>query len=336
MREFISLSKVDQTALIRDAAMKFSLDALTIEKDYWVTYLLDIIFNRLNLDHDYTFKGGTSLSKCFNLIERFSEDIDLSLNMKDLGFGEGDKDPMRDPKPGRTKLDSIRRELEAAGAEFVNQRLVPGIDSKFKEDGVTNYKLTIDGNGANIYFEYPKVLPDIEYPANNYVKPRVLIETGTKAIHVPYTVEKIEAMCIEGMSDPIAVKVLSPKRTFWEKVTILHAENNINDPSRVKERFSRHIYDIHQIYHSDIGKEATEDRELLADVAKHKGRMFIKAAAKYDEACKPTLKVSLTEEIREAMEKDYDKMTAMFYKGEKPPFEELLDTLQEIDDAFNS
>ncbi|WDE98942.1 nucleotidyl transferase AbiEii/AbiGii toxin family protein [Lentisphaera profundi] len=336
MKKFIELLKVEQVALIRKASATFNLSALTIEKDFWVTYLLDVVFNRLDLNHDYTFKGGTSLSKCFNLIERFSEDIDLSLNMGDLGFGEGEKNPMADPKPSRAKLDKIRKDLEKAGTDFVRDKLLPGIDSKLKEDDVRAYSLYIGDNGADIYFEYPRVLRDIEYPVNNYVTPRVLIETGTKAMHNPYTITEIDAMCVKGLLDAVKVKVLSPQRTFWEKITILHAENNINDPGRVKDRFSRHIYDIHQIYRSEIGVKAIKNTDLLADVAKHKGRMFIKAAAKYDEACKPTLKVALTDEIRDAMAKDYEKMTDMFYRGEKPSFEELLDTLQQIDDNFNN
>jgi len=90
--EFIKLSKSDCEAAFRIASTYTSYPAHVVEKDFWGTYLLDTLFNRLSHNHRLMFKGGTSLSKCYNLIKRFSEDIDLSLNMEDLGFG-GDKAP---------------------------------------------------------------------------------------------------------------------------------------------------------------------------------------------------------------------------------------------------
>jgi len=135
--------------------------------------------------------------------------------------------------------------------------------------------------------------------------------------------------------DSIVVDALSPKRTFWEKITILHAENNIAKAERVKERMSRHLYDIHQIYMSAIGLEAVNDLALLADVARHKNIVFRDKKAKYEEACPGTLRVQLSEVLLEPLRKDYAAMQVMFYSNENPSFDQILETLRKIEIAVN-
>jgi len=131
------------------------------------------------------------------------------------------------------------------------------------------------------------------------------------------------------------VKVLSPKRTFWEKLTLLHAENNIHRVQRVKERLSRHLYDVVMLSRSPIGVEAMQDLALLDTVAKHKAFYYRSNAAKYDEAKAGTLKIVPKGEILEAFRVDYEKMRSMF-AGEVIKFDVIIKELQILEDKINN
>jgi len=119
MYEFIKLAKTERSQAFRIASEKLGYPAYVIEKDFWVTYILDTLFNRINHKHRILFKGGTSLSKCYNLIDRFSEDIDLSLHMADLGF-EGDRAPhIVATKESKSAAKRAVEDLKVAGELFL-------------------------------------------------------------------------------------------------------------------------------------------------------------------------------------------------------------------------
>ena len=340
MYTFAKLAKTERSQAFRIASEKLGYPAYVIEKDFWVTYILNTLFNRINHQHRILFKGGTSLSKCYKLIDRFSEDIDLSLHMSDLGF-EGDKAPhIVATKESKSAAKRAVEDLKIAGELFLENTILVLLKEKIIEDlgSVESWGLVIDNaNAENILFHYPKSLDDDEY-GNKYVKPVVLIETGTKSEHLP--MEKIEVNSL--LEDAIAeigskavVRVLSPKRTFWEKVTLLHAENNINRVDRVKERLSRHLYDIVMLSRSSIGVEAMKDLALLDTVAKHKAFYYRSNAAKYDEAKAGTLKIVPKGEILKAFRVDYEKMRSMF-AGEVIEFDIIIEELQILEDKINN
>ncbi len=340
MYEFIKLPKADREAAFRIASTHTGYPAHVVEKDFWVTYLLDTLFNRLTHAHRLMFKGGTSLSKCYNLIERFSEDIDLSLNMEDLGFG-GDKAPHELLKTkSKREAEKAVELLKLAGEAFLRDSLLPMLSDQITADigSAKEWSLSIDPNNPeNILFHYPKSLNTSEY-GDQYVKPVVLIESGTKAAHEPIESVEIKAFVEDAISEiktSCRVNVLSPKRTFWEKATILHAENNINKPERVKERLSRHLYDLVMLYRSDIGKEAIKDIDLLAKVAEHKKFYFRSGAANYGDAKPGTLKIVPHDAILQAFKQDYEKMGSMF-SGNVIPFDTIINELQDIENSINA
>lgn len=341
MYEFIKLPKSDREAAFRIASTYTGYPAHVVEKDFWVTYLLNTLFNRLTHTHRLMFKGGTSLSKCYNLIERFSEDIDLSLNMEDLGFG-GDKAPHEIAKLPESKKKAEKEidKLKLAGEAFLRDTLLPMLSDQITADigSAKEWSLSIDPNNLeNILFHYPKSLNTSEY-GDQYVKPVVLIESGTKAAHEPIERVEIKAFIEDAIAEiktSCQVNVLSPKRTFWEKATILHAENNINKPERVKERLSRHLYDLVMLYRSDIGKEAIKDIDLLAKVAEHKKFYFRSGAANYDDAKPGTLKIVPHDAILQAFKQDYEKMRSMF-SGEILSFDAIISELKQLENSINS
>lgn len=340
MYELIKLPKADREAAFRIASTHTGYPAHVVEKDFWVTYLLDTLFNRLTHEHRLMFKGGTSLSKCYNLIERFSEDIDLSLNMEDLGFG-GDKAPHELLKTkSKREAEKAVELLKLVGEAFLRDSLLPMLSDQITADigSAKEWSLSIDPNNPeNILFHYPKSLNTSEY-GDQYVKPVVLIESGTKAAHEPIERVEIKAFVEDAIAEiktSCGVNVLSPKRTFWEKATILHAENNINKPERVKERLSRHLYDLVMLYRSDIGKEAIKDITLLANVAEHKKFYFRSGAANYDDAKPGTLKIVPHDAILQAFKQDYEKMGSMF-SGEILSFDAIISELKQLENSINS
>jgi len=175
----------------------------------------------------------------------------------------------------KKKAEKEIDKLKLVGEAFLRDTLFPILLDQITVDteSTKEWSLSIDPNNPeNILFHYPKSLNTSEY-GNQYVKPVVLIESGTKAAHEPIERVEIKAFVEDAIADIKTsswVNVLSPKRTFWEKATILHAENKINKPERVKERLSRHLYNLLMLYRSDIGKEAIKNIDLLVKVAEHK------------------------------------------------------------------
>jgi len=339
MYDFIKLDKIERSQAFRIASEKLGYPAYVVEKDFWVTYILDALFNGIDHKHRILFKGGTSLSKCYKLIDRFSEDIDLSLHMADLGF-EGDKAPhIVAEKESKSAAKRAVEDLKVAGEVFLENTIFVLLKDKIADDlgFIEDWSLLLDDtNPENLLFHYPKSLEDGEY-GNKYVKPVVLIETGTKSEHVPSEEIEVNSLLEDAIAEidsKAVVKVLSPKRTFWEKVTLLHAENNINRVERVKERLSRHLYDIVMLSGSPIGVEAVRDLTLLDTVAKHKAFYYRSNAAKYDKAKAGTLKIVPKGEILEAFRIDYEKMRSMF-AGEVIEFDVIIEELQILENEIN-
>ncbi len=339
MYDFIKLEKNERSQAFRIASERLGYPAYVVEKDFWVTYILDTLFNRIEHNHRILFKGGTSLSKCYKLIDRFSEDIDLSLHMADLGF-EDDKAPhIVAQKESKSAAKRAVENLKMAGEEFLKNTIQTLLEDTIKKDlALEEWSLSLDNtNTENLLFHYPKSLEDDEY-GNKYVKPVVLIETGTKSEHLPTEEVEINSLLEDAITEiksKAMVKVLSPQRTFWEKVTLLHAENNINRVERVKERLSRHLYDIVMLSRSPIGEEAVKDVALLNTVAKHKAFYYRSNAAKYDEAKANTLKIVPKGEILEAFRVDYKKMRSMF-SGEVIEFDVIIRELEILENKINN
>lgn len=338
MNRFLQHSEETRKDAFNETAAQIGLPPYVIEKDFWVCFLLDLIFNRLDIEMDFMFKGGTSLSKCYKLINRFSEDIDLSLLRDRLGFS-GKNAP--ETAPSRTQAERRIRDLKQTGIEFVKEQLHPALYKLICENsGKEDISLEINpDNGEDIFFNYPRVLSEENYSELEYILPRVQIETGTKSTFHPtetisiksYVAENFEKLFDNHSFDVIALK---PDRTFWEKVTAIHALNNRNDPERIGDRISRHIYDIHEISGSESGEDILANTRLLREVAEHKALYFRDGRADYESAGKGKLNLIPSNEILEAYKTDYGMMSDLFFSGFEPPeFDELIATLKHVQDV---
>lgn len=341
MSYILDLDPPERAEVFEAAEADLGIPAHVLEKDFWVTYILDALFQGMeDLDVRIMFKGGTSLSKCYSCISRFSEDIDVALNREDLGFTD-DKAP--ENQSSKTQARKRLAELKNAGIEYVEEELLPSLISFLENDLNEDFTLYLDeDNPENLLFEYPRSLD--EYLDESYVKPVVLIETGTKSAHDPS--EEIEIFSLFTGSESVeeaglyadehstTVTSLCISRTFWEKVTFVHQQCSCDSADKVKDRLSRHLYDIHQIYHSDHGQQCLEDLDLLEKVAKHKATYFQQRGVDYHNAYSGGLDMTMSEDLQDAFQEDYARMDEMIY-GDKPDFDDLLETLDAIEQHVN-
>lgn len=336
IKEFLSLDKEEQKASLNHIATTLGLPLIVIEKDLWVTVLLHILFGK-NGSKDILFKGGTSLSKGFNLIDRFSEDIDVTYSIETLKEHYGEfENPWNyfenETKWSNKKLEKELDNLKNIGQKYTDEILLKIIENGLKE--ITNLEFEVSSKDEmTLYIKYPKILDDIEY-GGSYINPVVKIEAGVRSARVPTIKKEINSFFeqVLGKSETIEVEILRPDRTFWEKVTILHAENSRNDPSRIEKRnhLSRHIYDIAKLYKSEYGQMAIDNLELLADVVNHKSTFYKDNKADYENATPKNIRILPTKELNDSFRDDYEDMAKTMIVGDVPTYQELLEILNEI------
>lgn len=336
IKEFLSLDKEEQKASLNHIATTLGLPLIVIEKDLWVTVLLHILFGK-NGSKDILFKGGTSLSKGFNLIDRFSEDIDVTYSIETLKEHYGEfENPWNyfenETKWSNKKLEKELDNLKNIGQKYTDEILLKIIENGLKE--ITNLEFEVSSKDEmTLYIKYPKILDDIEY-GGSYINPIVKIEAGVRSARVPTIKKEINSFFeqVLGKSETIEVEILRPDRTFWEKVTILHAENSRNDPSRIEKRnhLSRHIYDIAKLYKSEYGQMAIDNLELLADVVNHKSTFYKDNKADYENATPKNIRILPTKELNDSFRDDYEDMAKTMIVGDVPTYQELLEILNEI------
>jgi hypothetical protein len=287
MDKVARLPAQDRRDIFSEAAAKRGIRPAIIEKDFWVCLVLKLLFLTSPFARSLVFKGGTSLSKAHRLIERFSEDIDLVLDWKIIGFGEGVKDPLQ-RFGSKSKQDQFNKQVNRQAAEFIANKLCPELDALLRSEGI--------GLSAAVDLTDPHVI-NIQYPAafpEAYVRPEVRLEIGPLASWVPsatYTIRPYAYDVLpELFEDPACeVVAIAAERTFWEKATILHQE--AHRPGRIPQRHSRHYYDLYKLALSPVRAFALAQTALLQDVMTFKQRFYPSAWARYDLALPGTFKL---------------------------------------------
>lgn len=338
MDTVLQLSPTERAQLFEQAARKIGFDPVIVEKDFWVCWTLRELFRLPEIGEHLIFKGGTSLSKVFRVIERFSEDIDVSIDRSWLGFGGANE-----PEAGGSNKEKQRRidALKIACQAKIVGDLLPALTVaiRAKLGGEEGWLLRPDENDPDaqtLLFEFPTSFnPD----AAGYIPRRVKVEMGARADHWPCETRTITPYVAEqfphGFREPgTSVKVLSVERTFWEKATILHAEYHRPPDKPMPDRFSRHFCDFFEMVRRGVSASATRQPELLARVAEHKSLFFRSSWAKYHEALKGTLRVAPPEHRVQALRQDYGRMQQMFF-GEPPAFDAIIDGLRRWESEFN-
>ena len=338
MDAFVKLKPEERRIFFEGTATPRNMQAQIVEKDFWVCWALKELFDLPVIGEHLIFKGGTSLSKVFKVIERFSEDIDVSIDRGFLGFGGANE-----PEAGASNKEKQRRieALKTACQQKIATELLPALESAIRSKVRRAEKWSLrsdedDPDKQTLLFDYPtSFAPE----APGYLRRAVKIEMGARADHWPCETKPVMPYVAEqfpqGFREPSCdVKVLSVERTFWEKATILHAEfyRPVDKPR--PERFSRHYCDAYELIQKGVSNEATKRLELLVRVAEHKSLFFRSSWARYREAAKGTLRIAPPEHREKSLREDYVKMQQMFF-GEPPEFDRMMDTLTQWETEFN-
>ena len=321
--KLVNLPKEELDAIIRDVASKKKTSDAIVEKDFWVCLILDYLFHQSPWRNRMVFKGGTSLSKAYNLIERFSEDIDIILDWRLLGYAADYPYEIR----SNNQQDIINKEIIAKTNEFIIKVLIP----RMVEDlnNIVKRKLRISFQDDAVVIEYGNTY------SNTSILNNIRLEIGALAAWTPTQEVAIRPYISEVYPNEFGdnfftVRTTTPERTFWEKATILHREAFRPDSSKVPSRMSRHYYDIDRMAKLGVLDKALLQPELLEQVASFKAKFYPQKWARYDLANFESLRLVPPTSALDELRRDYEAMEGMFY-GLYPKFEELMKNISEIE-----
>ena len=336
MNGIARMAAEERAQVFAETAARKGLAEAIIEKDFWVCWTLQQLFSMDAVAGRLLFKGGTSLSKIFHAINRFSEDIDLAVDYVALGF-TCDNDPRREDI-SRNRRNNILDEMMTACQNYIGGEFLTALKARYEEilGAPKAWSLTISAADPNtVEFRYPTA----STKNLDYVRPQVVLELGTHAEFVPhdrftvrsFVAEELPKLVEEGH---VAVVALLAKRTFWEKATILHAQYHRAPRSAIPDRYSRHYYDVATLAEGPIRAEALGDLDLLAQVVKHKETFYPSAWARYSEARPGTFRLVPPQVRLVALKRDYRNMRVMIF-GEPPSFESIMETLAALEQEIN-
>jgi hypothetical protein len=330
MDKVANLPASQRRDLFRETAAKRVMNPAIVEKDFWVCWVLKHLFADATVGERIIFKGGTSLSKVFGLIDRFSEDVDLILDWRLLGYGPGQQDPFPEFESA-TQQDRFNRRFNERAVAYIADTFVPELGRVFA--ACPQVRGVVDPDD-------PQAV-NVAYPAafsENYLRPEVRLEIGPLASWIPsdrHIIQPYAAQAYPGVFDEsdCMVMAISAERTFWEKATILHQQSHRASP--MPPRYSRHYYDMYKLAGSSIKDAALVDSALLQDVVAFKQRFYPSRWARYEDAKPGTFKLIPAAERIIELQRDYRDMQMMIF-GDVPMFDDITDTLRHLEGEINA
>ena len=341
MKTFARLSTEERAVFVEQAATQLGLPAGSVEKDFWVCWTLRALFELPEWAPSLTFKGGTSLSKGFRFIRRFSEDLDVVIDRERLGFG-GANSPDQAPslKQRRIRLDRLREACQVA----VERDILPALRAAAAielgaawADRVALADADEDADRQTVLVQYPSAFAR----ALLYVRPVVKIEFGARSDTEPSETPRITPYVAEvlptSMTDrDFAVKVVAARRTFLEKVCLLHEETFRPVEKPRKARMARHYYDVWSLIRAGVGAEALADEGLFERVAEHRPVFFKQTWVDYSQLRRGSIRILPPEEQRAAWAKDYNDMRQEMFWEDVPTFDDLLSDIATFEAEMNA
>ncbi len=331
---FQSLSKSDRRDALEFAANLSGRPAHLLEKDVWIVQTLRALFDA-PCAKDLAFKGGTSLAKAYRAIRRFSEDIDITYDIRafapDLVATSG---PEAIP-PTRSQGKRWTREIRARLSEWVEVFLAPSVRGHLREDG---WASRVSAQGNHLRIGYPPL-----FDASSFVRPEVIVDLGARSTGEPR--RSLPVICdaaelVPELEFPSACPaVLSVERTFWEKATAMHVY--CLQRRRRGERLSRHWHDVVRLDDAGLSDSAMANRAVALAVARHKAAFFREndlagTPVDYKAAVTNSLRLVPTGAAYEALAEDYRRMLADgMLLDEKEPFTDIVDRCREIEGRAN-
>ncbi len=337
MDAYLTLSAYDQREACRATEARTRLRAASIEKDFWVCWTLRELFNLPTWGAHLTFKGGTSLSKAWQIIDRFSEDIDVVIDRDHLGFG-GEHSPERatSRKQQRLALDALRKAAQQQIKESLQPALQARIKDKLPSDAIWRFESDAsDPDGQTLLFHYPSV-----FGPNDYIPSQVKIELGARSDTDPAETPAIEPYITQSFPDLLGpsrfpVRSVAPRRTFWEKAMLLHEETYRPTEKKRAARLSRHYYDVWCLITRGIADQALADTGLFQRIATHRAVFFRYMWMDYATLNPGSLRLLPAENHRAVWAQDYAAMRDTMFFGDTPTFDEILRVVGEFEQRFN-
>ena len=325
MLDFARRSDKERQEGFQIVAPMMKMNEGIIEKDFYVVLILELLFHHSKFGKSFAFKGGTSLSKGYNIIKRFSEDIDLVMDWSLLGLS--DVEAWQERSHRQQEFFNTRINEEAG--QWIEKSLVPELIDCLEREELQGFHVFVrEEDKQTVIIEYPK------HFTSAGILPEIRLEIGPLAAWTPVKDRAITSYIAEKLpnvfSEPSTViPTVEAKRTFWEKATILHKEANRRHNFTPK-RYSRHYYDLYLLAQSEIKEEAFADLDLLNRVVAFKEKFYLDNSAKYEEAGPATLKLLPKEEQLEHLRADYDAMQAMMFE-KAPSFDEIMQGLAKLE-----
>ncbi len=323
---FLQLPPDEQASILQTCAVKLGRRPEHLEKDVWICWALQNLFGmpeRLPM----AFKGGTSLSKVFDAIRRFSEDVDVTIDYRSLDAGI---DPFV-PGLSKTAQKQFSEALKAHVKQHTHDVVLPYFENLFAPFATREKAIELSEDGESMRIYYPSVYGDRE---------NVFLEFGGRNVTEPneeHSIRPYIAEVIKELEFPSArVRVLSPVRTFWEKATLIHAECLRPEPRLDASRMSRHWSDLAALADHEIGKRSLSSRESLAEVVKHKKVFFHSATANYDACLVGKLRLVPDGPLLDALKADFGQMvTDRMFDVEPPGFDKIVLRLKTLEQEIN-
>ena len=318
--------------ILNEISTKTGYPTNIIEKDWWVTVALKAVFSTPWANH-LVFKGGTSLSKSWNLIERFSEDIDLAIDRSVLGFD------------AEILSKSQIRKLRERSAAFMENTFLNGLYESILVQGIAEHAFTVTIKPIPEKDIEPRILM-LNYQSvvtgNAYVQDRVLIEIGARSLREPCSPAPITSLISDAFPTqpfadaPFLVETVHPERTFLEKVCLLHEEFAREPERRRHERLSRHLYDLHRVMDTDHGRSAIVDKELFQTIVAHRQKYNAVSGITYDRHTYREIDFVPPDTVLEYWREDYNTMLQTMIYGQAPNFDQLIERLQVLRKRFRA
>lgn len=333
---FLRRPEAERREFYAEAGRRLSMQPASVEKDFWVCWTLRALVEDPRVGARLTFKGGTSLSKGWRLIERFSEDIDLVIDRDFLGFGG-----RAGPEAARISQKERARRLAALKHvchTCVREQVAFGLRDRLARvtDAARVVEDASDPDGLTLLLEYPSAVA-----AGSYLRPIVKVELGARSDTEPSntpTIAPYVADVFPGeIDDPsFPVRTVAPERTFWEKVALLHDEGfRTAADDGPKARLARHYYDVWALIRGGVAERALADAGLFGRVAAHR-EVFFRRSRQAQESLRPgTLRIVPRAERRAGWKRDYDAMREAMFFGEPPRFDEILAVVAAFEQRFN-
>ena len=347
MSRWIDFSIAERKAMIQRVVESRNIDEMAAEKDWWVTSVLCALFHT-SIAKYLLFKGGTSLSKGWNLINRFSEDVDLALDRS--YFIEVKGEPCANCASNtqihnlREKghdfiLTELKEELKTVLAGMGLTDVIVLGENEMKDENGNPVKIDHDKDPSVIFVQYPSLYDN----DHSYTSPLVKIEISVLSMAEPFEIKRISSLISQAFANKgitvdddfvTDIKTVSPARTFLEKALLLCEEFQKDKPRT--RRLTRHFYDLERLSHTEYAAQALADSTLYLDIVKHRKKFYHVGYVDYSKELPDTITILPPDNLLASYEADYKEMQRSFIYAESLPFDELLQAIEKLQNRFRN